>query len=88
MIRLRRSSHLDEAKWLDVFHWIFVENGLSIFIYLVKPSVGAMCLHMAETVSWRIFLQGKYCYSVQPVFKQYSLEACLHGKQYILQGKL
>lgn len=41
-----------------------------------------MCLHMAETVSWKICLQGKYCYSVQPVFKQFSWEACLHGKQY------
>ena len=56
MIRFRRSSHLDEAKWLDVFHWIFVENGLSIFIYLVKSSVG-QCVCIWQ----KLCLGGFFC---------------------------
>lgn len=68
MIRFRRSSHLDEAKWLDVFHWIFVENGLSIFIYLVKSSVGQCVCIWQKLCLGRFVCRG----NIAIQFNQYS----------------
>lgn len=68
MIRFRRSSHLDEAKWLDVFHWIFVENGLSISIYLVKSSVGQCVCIWQKLCLGRFVCRG----NIAIQFNQYS----------------
>ena len=68
MIRFRRSSHLDEAKWLDSFHWIFLENGLSISIYLVKSSVGACVCIWQKLCLGRFVCRG----NIAIQFNQYS----------------